>query len=283
MDTTIKPENIAQTLSRELPKPIEIASRDFDHCSRIALPPGWKTEQLDDERLLAAPRRKTASVTVADVDSFCAYLQRHSAPNATVWASANYVSGNVAFLAVLNDHGGEEDGQDWRDHRASFIPEKSTEWTRWKEKDRQPFSQVDFAAFVEDNLADVVGGDDGPSGADMLRMAIEFEANQDMRFKSAIRLQSGGIDMAFTAQDDAGTLQKMRLFDRFSIGVPVFWGGEAYRIDARLRYRVREGKLSFWYELVRADKVVAAATLKIVERVREFGGAELFFGQPFVA
>ena len=56
-NTTIKPENIAQTLSRELPKPIEIASRDFDHCSRIALPPGWKTEQLDDEKLLAAPHR----------------------------------------------------------------------------------------------------------------------------------------------------------------------------------------------------------------------------------
>lgn len=281
METITEKENVAQTLARELPRPTEIASRDFDHYSRVALPPGWKTVDLDDERLLSAPRRKCASVTVTDVDSFCAYLQRHAAPNATVWASANYVSGDVAFLAVLNDHGGEEDGQDWRDHRASFRPEKSTEWTRWKGKDRQAFSQADFAAFVEDNLADVVGGDDGPSGADMLRMAIEFEANQDMRFKSAIRLQSGGIDMAFTAQDDAGTLQKMRLFDRFAIGVPVFWGGEAYRIDARLRYRVKEGKLSFWYELVRADKVVAAATLKIVERVKEFGGAEMFFGHPF--
>lgn len=105
-------------------------------------------------------------------------------------------------------------------------------------------TQAEFATFIEDNLADIAGSDGLPSGADMLRMSIDFEAKQDMRFKSALRLQSGGVDLAFVQQEDNGTLEKMKLFDRFAIGVPVFWGDAAYRVEARLRYRVREGKLS---------------------------------------
>ena len=73
--------------------------------------------------------------------------------------------------------------------------------------------------------------------------------------------------MSFVEQDDAQTLETMKMFDRFSIGLPVFWGGEAYRVDARLRYRVREGKLTFAYSLIREDKVLEAATKTLIEKV----------------
>ena len=65
---------------------------------------------------------------------------------------------------------------------------------------------------------------------------------------------SGGVQMSFVQDDDNQTLEKMQLFERFSIGIPVFWNGDAYRLDARLRYRVREGVLKFWYELIRPEK-----------------------------
>ena len=115
----------------------------------------------------------------------------------------------------------------------------------------------------------------------MLEMALTFEANQDMRFKSAIRLQNGGVQMSFVQDDDAQTLQKMQVFDRFSIGLPVFWNGDAYRIDARLRYRVRDGKLTFWFELIRQDKVLEAATQTLIGQIREKTGNPFFFGEPF--
>lgn len=283
MDKNQTPENIAETLARELPKPIEIASRYYDHLRRVALPPEWKVQDFDDEKLLGQPRRKKASIETDTVESFVAYLTLHGHEQTTVWVKADYVEGKVEFLGVVNDHGAEGDAQDWRDHRVKFAPRKSEEWNRWKAKNRQPFGQAEFAAFIEDNLADIVGDEHTPSGADMLRMALDFEAKQDMRFKSALRLQSGGVDMAFTSTDDAGTLEKMRLFDRFSIGIPVFWGAEAYRVDARLRYRAKEGKVTFWYELIRADKVLEAAAAKIVTIVSEGTRAPLFFGNPFAA
>ena len=95
-------------------------------------------------------------------------------------------------------------------------------------------------------------------------------------------LQNGGVQMSFVQDDDAQTLQKMQVFDRFSVGMPVFWNGEAYRIDARLRYRVRDGKLTFWFELIRPDKVLEAATTTLIQIIREKTGNPFFFGEPFV-
>ena len=147
---------------------------------------------------------------------------------------------------------------------------------------KAPFDQAGFASFIEENLKDIASVDGSPTGAQMLEMALTFEANQDMRFKSAIRLQNGGVQMSFVQDDDAQTLQKMQVFDRFSIGFPVFWNGDAYRVDARLRYRVRDGKLTFWFELIRQDKVLEAATQTLIATIREKTGNPFFFGNPFL-
>ena len=102
-----------------------------------------------------------------------------------------------------------------------------------------------------------------------------------MRFKSAIRLQNGGVNLSFVQDDDAQTLQKMAVFERFAIGIPVFWNGDPYQVDARLRYRVRDGKLIFWFELVRTDKILEAAAQTVIAEIREKTGNPFFFGDPF--
>lgn len=277
--------NLAETLARELKQPIEIISEPGGNLKRVALPPGWKLEEKDDDsKLLAAPRRKLAKVRLHDAESFIDYTKRHgSLTDSTIWCQADYKAGKVAFMTIVNDHGETEQSAAWRDHRAHFTPEFSEEWQRWVNRHKQPFSQAEFAAFIEDNLKDIVSADGSPTGAMMLEMALTFEANQDMRFKSAIRLQNGGVQMNFVQDDDAQTLQKMQVFDRFSIGLPVFWNGDGYRIDARLRYRVRDGKLSFWFELIRQDKVLEAATQTLIQQIREKTGNPFFFGEPFAS
>lgn len=275
--------NIAETLAKEMKAPVEIISEAGGNMKRVALPPGWTlVEKDDDPRLLAAPRRKIAKVKMHDAESFIDYTKRHgSLTDSTIWCIADYKAGKVGFTAILNDHGEEAWQAAFRDHRATFAPEFSEEWTRWTGKNKQLFNQADFAAFIEDNLKDIASVEGSPTGAQMLEMALTFEANQDMKFKSALRLQNGGVQMSFTQDDDAQTLQKMQVFDRFSIGFPVFWNGDAYRVDARLRYRVREGKLTFWFELIRQDKVLEAATQTLIAVIRNQTGNPFFFGEPF--
>lgn len=280
---TTTQNNLAETLALELKKPFELASQEDASVRRIALPPGWSIKEIDDEGLQPAPRRKVAAVRLEDTGSMIRYLQLHRSGGTTLWVSSDYPLGKLEISAILNDHGGTEYGQDWRDHRAYYGPSFSEEWKQWKSNEKRPMGQAEFASFLEDNLADIVGGDQLPSGADMLKMAIDFEAKQDLRFKSAIRLQSGGVDLAFVDQEDSGTLEKMKLFDRFAIGIEVFLGDAAYRIEARLRYRVKDGKLSFWYQLIRADKVIEAAALAIVEKISTETQLAPFFGEPFAA
>jgi uncharacterized protein YfdQ (DUF2303 family) len=159
----------------------------------------------------------------------------------------------------------------------------SEEWKRWIGKNNVSLQQAEFALFLEENSRDIRSVEGSPSGAQMLQMSLEFEANQDMRFKSAVRLQSGGVRMSFVQDDDNQTQANMQMFDQFSIGIPVFWNGDAYSMDARLRYRVRDGKLIFYYSLIRADKVLEAATQTMIRVIRDKTGNPFFFGDPFVA
>ena len=54
-------------------------------------------------------------------------------------------------------------------------------------------------------------------------------------------------------------------------------------MDAKLRYRVRDTKLTFWFELDRHDKVLEAATQTLIAQIREKTGNPFFFGEPFAA
>jgi uncharacterized protein YfdQ (DUF2303 family) len=277
-------DNFAETLAREIKQPQEIGSNDDAHVKRIALPLGWQLIEKDDAKTLPAPLRKIARVRVRDADSFIAYIKRHgSLTDCTIWCLADYVQGKVAFTSIINDHGDNPDKAAWRDHRALFTPEFSEEWRRWTGVNNKPFTQAEFAAFVEDNLRDIasVDGSGLPTGAQMLEMSLAFEAKQDMRFKSSIRLQNGGVNLSFVNDDDAQTIAQMQMFERFAIGIPVFWGGDAYQMDARLRYRVRDGKLAFWFELVRKDKVLEAAAKTVIDLIKEKTGNAFFFGDPF--
>jgi uncharacterized protein YfdQ (DUF2303 family) len=279
-------ENLAETLARELKQPHEVLDDSPDGIRRLAMPPGWTLAERDDEKYFEQPRRKVGRVRLLDVDSFTDYVARHgSADSTTVWCQADYKAGQVHFSAILNDHGEDSGDAQWRDHRATFQPTFSEEWARWTGSNKKVFTQAQFAEFIEDNLKDItsVVDTESPTGAQMLEMAISFEANQDMKFKSAIRLQNGGVQMSFTQDDDAQTIQKMQCFDRFAIGLPVFWNGEGYLVEARLRYRVKEGKLTFWFELIRQDKTLEAATKTTIDSIRTKTGMPFFFGDPFVA
>lgn len=276
MENKIKQEteNIAATVAREARKPFAL------NVDQIAVPEGWKLE--DTERLMLVPRRKKASVALSDDEGFIAYLKRHgSLASCTIWCDANYPQGKVGYTAIINDHEEAEDGQQWRDHLATFTPEQSVEWKRWNAKNKTPMTQIEFATFIEDNLADIAGVEDMPTGTAMLQMATDLEITQDSRIKSAVRIQSGGVRVEYIDDANDATAQYMDVFGTFALGLPVFWGGDAYQIKARLRYRLKEGKLAFWYELHRPDKALEDAAKTLTSSIQAATGFPIYHGNPF--
>lgn len=271
-------ENIAATLAKELPKPqVLFAAPEADGGTvpgliHVSLPKGWTLANVDNEKMLPNPRRIAAEAKMSDAASFIAYVLRNRNAGSVVWCEFNPTSYALNFTAVFDEHAAKPG---WRSHKASFKPAQSAEWLTWVRNDKQSKSQVAFAEFLEQNEQDISALDGFPTSLDMMKMATEFEARQDQRLKSTVRLQSGGIRLEYVADADAGTTETMKVFDKFVIGIPVFWtqpkAGEAvaaYHVKSRLRYRMDRGAVNFYYELIRPDLVHQRAALELIEEIR---------------
>lgn len=244
----------------------------------VVVPSGYHTHDL--EHLLPTPARKRAHVDLLDRVSFSQYVLRHIGLSSTVlYANVDYAKSHCAIKAVLDDH--TADGPLWREHEANFVPALSHEWLTWTKADRTEFSQSKFAAFIEDNLADIATVDGMPTAAQMLGMALQFEMTSDKKFKKKVDLQAGGVTLEFVDQADAETTTKMALFQRFTVGIPVFDGStDAYPIEARLKYRQRDTGLVFWFELVRPDRVFRTAVTGEFDAISEAVGLPILRGRP---
>ena len=233
----------------------------------VVVPAGYKIEAV--EHLLDAPQRARGRAVMTDAASFSTYVQKHDNNQSIIlYADVKYQAYQCVLLGILNDHEGiREPG--WRDFTVRYEPVKSVEWNNWLGSNTRQMSQTDFAAFIEENMGDIASVEGMPTGTQMLEMALQFEATSDKRFKSKINLQGGGVELVYVDQDDAQTQSTMRLFERFTIGLPVFEGGDSrYPLVARLKYRNKDGKLVFWYELVRADKVFRAAVTEELDKIK---------------
>ena len=114
----------------------------------------------------------------------------------------------------------------------------------------------------------------------MLEISRTLEAKKKVNFASAIRLDNG--QNQFTYEEEiSGTAQKgqLQIPEEFTIGIPVLEGGASYAVDARLRYRIAEGgKLTMWFELIRAHKVVENAAAEVWSQIEAETGLKVFNG-----
>jgi len=255
-----------------------IETLDANHVL-VMLPAGFKSEQIDLSKYREHPVRKSGTHLLTDADSFVAFIRdQGSVGNCRIYAECDYVRNKICFTAVLNDH--YEDVPDWRDYRAVYAPIASVEWGTWTAKNGKPMSQAEFATFLDDNSKDIASAAGSPTGAQMLEMALNFEAKQEAIYRSAIRLQSGTVSFEYTDKEDDATLKRMDLFSRFTLGLAPFFNGDGYQLQARLRYKLASGKITFWYELVRPDLALQEATLSLVTKIKAEAGFPLLFGCP---
>lgn len=244
----------------------------------VVTPSGYNVHDL--EHLLPQPLRKRANVSVSDTASFIEYVKKHGVTDQTViYANINADKSQYNLIAVIDDHA--PNSAHWRGHTCGFNPALSVEWGRWNGHNRKVMSQSEFATFLEDNLPDIATVPNMPTGSDILQMAVAFEANADKRMRSKVDLQSGGAEFVFVDQQDENTMSKMKVFGRFTIGIPVFDGStDAYPIEARLKFRIKDGAVAFWFELVRPDRVFKTAVSDSVKAIKDQTGFLLLNGKP---
>lgn len=224
------------------------------------VPEGYKLHDL--EKMHATPSRKRGFIQVGDIASFISLTKAEATDATRVYFS---IRPAPEFTAIVNDHSAA--GPGWRDYGVRYECPLSPEWKAWTGHDKKVMSQVDFAAFIESNLVDVLD----PPSADMLEISRTLEAKKSVSFASGVRLSNGQVDLTFEEQI-SGTAAKGRLQipEVFRIGVPVFEGDALYAVEARLRYRIGErGALVMWFELIRPHKIIEDAVMHLHARIAE--------------
>lgn len=234
---------------------------------------GGEMRTINQEAGQATPFRKRGTVTVFDVASLNRLCGENiGAGDATVYINRDPDQPTVT--AVLNGHGAA--GPGWGDFRLNLAFRPTPQWTKWRSIDGRMLPQAEFAEFIEDNLADIVD----PPGAQALEIASHLEATRSASFKSAIRLNSGAVQLQNLEDVDAkvgpGRIEVPTLF---KLALAPFQGSPAYAVEARFRYRIADGRLQLGLKLQRIEDVMCAVLDDIVGQI-DAPGAVIVEGLP---
>lgn len=229
----------------------------------IVAPRGWAVHDIS--KTLPPPPRIRQHVELLTLESLVSYVEVFVNADSAIFANET----DAKYEVVLDYHHQNQDVEEGRgacDHIARYACPRSDAWQIWTLNDGKPKSQLDFARFIETNLIDIVK----PVSADMLQIVLNLQVHKTAEFKGDLRLDSGGTKLSYdeTVRGSA-RVGDLTIPDMFQLAVPVFVDGTRYELNARLRYRLDEGKLSLWYELVRPMDVYRAAVKAVSDSIRK--------------
>lgn len=229
---------------------------DFNESERLILVPQG-CGVIDLEQFLGVPNRIRQSVILNDVPSFVAYVSKFKMDCTLLVCDMD----KKTVRAYLDYH--SQDMASWNTHQATLQVQTSPEWKVWTSMDRRSFTQVQFAEFLEDNLIDVVE----PDGAVLLEASMHLEAKKTVKFISGANLANGAAQLVYEESIEGKGKGNIVVPTRLKLGIPVFMGSDPVHVEARLRYRITEEKLTFIYILDRPADVLEIAFKDVVRQI----------------
>lgn len=247
----------------------------------------------------AAPRYRRGTAALLDLDSFIDHANRFKDDGSVVFA--NNKRDHPSLIAVLDYHPeGSTSAPRWGRHRGQFTFPLSDEWKAWHELDGKGMEMPVFARFLEDHIVDVLptsmltfneeqerfvslrgGMAKIAEPGKLMEIATGLRVYEEVETISAHITQTGETKMAFENRQPGAASGELSVPSMFAIGIPVFTNGEPYQVLVQLRYRaIGNGKVAFFYELWRTDRVFDHAFDEAVTMVKEDTGLPVLLGSP---
>ena len=261
----------------------------------------------DQYRRFPLWREGTAKLT--QLDSFIALVNRHKLTHTAIFADDDL--GAPSLTAIFDYHpdnadltaNGDEAGHQVQAmrHRAHYAFPLSVEWKAWFGRNNAPMTMGDFARFLETHIADV---SDDPIKAwseaaqafakanrasdsavanptRLIDLSRKFAIYETATSCEAVNLTSGEAQLTFVSEHKQADGKPVDFPSLFSIVIPLFARSTIYyRLIARLRYRLQNGKPVFWYELWRPDLTFETAFNEALEQVRTATELPIYAGSP---
>lgn len=234
-------------------------ARRIDNAPVASVPPGYTLASL---RAYKQPEEPAGTVAVHCLKSLVNYIDQHATD-----ASAVFAAGRETRLitAVMDWHGVQEYAPGWARHRAEYKLEFTPEWLAWNGISGRSIAQQAFAEFIEENLPDIME----PDAATVLEVVRNLSGNRKVKFGSSRNLANGDVALQWIEETEAGTgpNQETKVPSELKLRLPVFRGAEeetTYEVKAFLRYRIKDGALSFEVKLHRPERALDGAFDEVV-------------------
>ena len=242
------------------------------------------------EKWRVAPERRVGVAKVTTLGAFNALTVRHKDEHSALFAQTQWPK--PSLTAVIDYH--QTDGvARFGKHRVLYEFPLTPEFQRWIDKNEKGMNQVEFAEFIEANIMDMSVAMDAEAEqyeklfrtkfalpSELVDLARNLEVNVDSKVKSVFKLQSGEAELRFETEHKSASGEALHVPGLFMLSVRVFVDGSEVRIPARLRYRLRDGDITWIYSLFKwedalRDRVVADAAIAAQQT-----GLPLYEGAP---
>jgi uncharacterized protein YfdQ (DUF2303 family) len=254
--------------------------------------PAAKSIKLLFEDYRQFPARKTGTANVQTFDSFCTLTNRHKTDDSAIFADMDWRK--PAFTTVVDYHELQNGGKaDNGKHRIHYAFPLSEEWKKWMEMNSQTMKQQDFAWFLEDRILEVSSpteedkalyetqfGTKIALASQLVELSRGLNVRVDSKVKNAQTLNSGEATIQFeeTHTDAAG--QPLKVPGLFMLYIAPFFMGDKVRVPVRLRYRVKDGNIFWFYDIYRPDLVITEFVRGALFEAERLTSLPTFEGAP---
>lgn len=270
---------------------------DPQHGSAVSL-----KDHFDKWR--TAPERKAGTARVTTLESFILLTNRHRIQHSAIFANTDWREPSLVSVLDYHElHGDEaktaEDAPAvagkaaFGKHRVEYKFPLSEEWQAWVGKDKVSMDQAAFAEFIEDHIGELASphedeisfweeklGGKVAYPNELKGLSIGLKVHASTRVANSITLQSGEGEITWAEEHRDMKGDKLIVPSLFIIQLPPFFMGEAIRLPVRLRYRVREGQVTWIFQLYRPDVYVTEQVMRDVERAARETDLPAYQGTP---
>ena len=298
------------------PDTILAARGDADHVAVAYVPKGMGLHSLKPflDQYLPAPERRKGSTQLADIDSFCAFVERHKGDATVIFATP----GDHPSLTCVFDHDpAGPTAAGWAQHRATYTFPLSSQWLAWRKAHGEAVSQTAFALFIEERSVDLIDRPTQPpappldvlspadapattpteqpelpehvkiadrmglvtaSPLEVIRASRGLRLRAEVNVNEAVVIESGETEVSFAEKHTGQGGEKLTVPSAFFIGIPVFRDEPLDVVLVRLRYRRQDQRIAWTPSMHAPDDLLAYAFKTALDRVREATKVPVFLG-----
>lgn len=211
------------------------------------------------------PLERVGTARVETLDSFVDLTNRHKDDGSAIFACTSWPTPKLT--AVIDYHQADHAARRGT-HRVEYAFPLTEEFKSWIQGDGKAMNQMAFAAFIEEHAAELASPMAGEvneyeplfktrfaSPNELIDLSRSLEVYENAQVKQGVRLASGERQVVFTTEHTNAKGEPVEIPGLFIVSVAPFVAGSAegerVRIPARIRYRIKNQQIEWFYQLYR--------------------------------